>query len=155
MGLVLTSLISFGELPTQPPIFPLVVLWQTILFNTSKPKSMLVNENNSMPYMKSLATCMNRMIADGYTEGFKITDAGLVALNHQRTYQPEEIEVVNFFRFEGMSDPDDNAVLYVIKTNDEVKGILIDAYGIYNDPQISRFMKRVENIQKKVTNNQG
>ena len=35
---------------------------------------MIVNENNSMPYMKSLATCLNRMITEGYTEDFKITD---------------------------------------------------------------------------------
>jgi hypothetical protein len=111
---------------------------------------MLVNENNSMPYMKSLATCLNRMIADGYTEDFKITDGGLEALNQQQLYQPENVQVVNFFRFEGMSDPDDNAVLYVIETTDGVKGILIDAYGIYNDPRISQFMKEVEHIHKKV-----
>jgi hypothetical protein len=103
-----------------------------------------------MPYMKSLTTCLNRMVADGYTEDFKITDGGLEALNQQQVYQPENVQVVNFFRFEGMSDPDDNAVLYVIETTDGVKGILIDAFGIYNDPRIARFMKEVEHIHKKV-----
>jgi hypothetical protein len=48
-----------------------------------------------------------------------------------------------------MSDPDDNAILYVIKTSDDTKGTLIDGYGVYMDPKLSAFMKEVENIQKK------
>ena len=111
---------------------------------------MLVNENNSMPYMKSLATCLNRIITDGYTEDFKITERGLESLQCNRNYKPEQIQVINFFRFEGESDPDDNAILYVIETNDGTKGTLVDAYGLYNDPKIGRFMKDVECIQKKV-----
>ena len=114
---------------------------------------MIVNENNSMPYMRSLTTCLNRMISDGYTEDFKVTDEGLESLHEHRNYKPEQIEVVNFFRFEGESDPDDNAILYVIETNDGIKGTLIDAYGVYNDQDISGFMKNVESIRKKVIKN--
>jgi hypothetical protein len=111
---------------------------------------MLVNENNSLPYMKSLSTCLNRIVLDGYTEDFKIIEEGLQGLNNQTVYRPEQLQVVNFFRFEGMSDPDDNAVLYVIETEDGTKGTLIDAYGIYHDPRISQFMKQVEELNKKV-----
>lgn len=114
---------------------------------------MLLNDNNSMPYMKSLANCVNRMITDGYTEDFKVGEQGLESLNKQASYKPEQVQIVNFFRFEGMSDPDDNAVLYVIQTTDGTKGTLIDAYGIYNDARTSRFMKDVEQIQKKVVKN--
>ena len=113
---------------------------------------MIVNEYNSMPYMKSLANCLNRMISDGYTEDFKVTEAGLEALKEHVNYEPAQVEVVNFFRFEGESDPDDNAILYVIETSDGKKGTLIDAYGIYNDPMVSGFMKNVE-VHKKVIKN--
>ena len=110
---------------------------------------MIVNENNSMPYMKSLATCLNRMIGEGYTEDFKITDKGLESLHKHINYKPDQIQIVNFFRFEGESDPDDNAILYVIETNDGTKGTLVDAYGVYSDAKLSGFMKEVENIHKK------
>ena len=103
--------------------------------------------------MRSLVTCLNRMISDGYTEDFKITDEGLESLHEHKNYTPEQIQVVNFFRFEGESDPDDNAILYVIETNDGTKGTLIDAYGVYNDQKISGFMKNVESIRKKVIKN--
>lgn len=111
---------------------------------------MIVNENNSMPYMKSLANCLNKIISDGYTEDFKITEDGLQSLNHSNHYRPEEIHIVNFYRFEGESDPDDNAILYIIETNDGTKGTLVDAYGVYNDSHVTRFMKDVEDIHKKV-----
>lgn len=111
---------------------------------------MLLNENENMPFMKSLATCVKRMITDGYTEDFKVTECGLESMNKQKNYSPDQIQIVNFFRFEGMSKPDDNAVLYVIETSDGTKGTLIDAYGMYKDARISRFMNDVERVQKKV-----
>src|SRR5689334_6375294 len=114
---------------------------------------MIVNENNSMPYMKSLATCLNRMISEGYTEDFRVTEQGLQSIEHHHNYAPEQIQVVNFYRFEGESDPDDNAILYIIETEDGTKGTLIDAYGVYNDPRISKFMKDVETIKKRNVKN--
>ncbi|MGN6163726.1 MAG: hypothetical protein ACTHOF_04225 [Flavisolibacter sp.] len=113
---------------------------------------MIVNEHNSMPYMKSLSNCLNRMVNEGYTEDFGISEQGLESLQKHSYYSPNEIEIVNFYRFEGESDPDDNAILYVIETSDGTKGTLIDAYGTYNDARVTRFMQDVEAIQKKVKN---
>lgn len=110
---------------------------------------MRLNENNSMPFMRSLATCLHKMVKEGYTEDFQLTEKGLESLPNHNHYKPEQIQVVNFFRFEGESDPDDNAILYVIETQDGIKGTLIDAYGVYNDPKISKFMKDVEKIHKR------
>lgn len=117
-----------------------------------KADAMRTNENNSMPFMKSLTNCLNKMMQEGYTENFKITEQGLESLNQHNNYQPDQIQVINFFRFEGESDPDDNAIMYVIETNDGTRGTLVDAYGVYTDPKISQFMKNVETIRKKDTN---
>ena len=114
---------------------------------------MILNENNSMPYMKCLSTCLNRMVVEGYTEDFKVTQAGLESLHNHSNYKPDQIQVVNFYRFEGESDPDDNAILYIIETSDGTKGTLIDAYGVYNDADVSQFMKDVELIKKKKPKN--
>lgn len=114
---------------------------------------MIVNENNSLPYMKSLATCLHRVVKDGYSEDFKISEKGLEALQHHKIYQPEEINIINFFRFEGPSDLDDNAILYIIETKDGTKGTLTDANGVYVNANVSNFFKIVESIQKKVIKN--
>lgn len=99
--------------------------------------------------MKTLALCLNKVIKEGYTEDFKVSDRGLVAMHDNHKYSPQQVHVVNFFRFEGFSDPADNSILYVIETNDGKKGTLIDAYGPYADEKVNKFMQQVEDVQKK------
>jgi len=103
--------------------------------------------------MKSLASCLNKLVLDGYEGDFKASDRGLLCLHNEKTYSPDEVHVVNFFRFEGASDPADNAILYVIETNDGIKGTLVDAYGPYADIKVNKFMQQVEDISKKTEKN--
>jgi hypothetical protein len=108
-----------------------------------------MENNDSVPHMKSLALCLNRMVLDGYDDDFKITDTGLQSLKTEKIYKPEEVNVVNFFRFEGQSDPGDNSIMYVIETTDGVKGTLVDGYAPYGDTKIGEFMDQVNSINKK------
>jgi len=103
----------------------------------------------SVPYLKSLVECLKKMVDDGYKEEFSVEDGKLKSLNDDKLYGPTEISIVNFFRFEGESNPDDNSIMYVIETNDGKKGTLIDAYGAYADPDKTAFIVEVEAIQKK------
>jgi hypothetical protein len=102
-----------------------------------------------MDEMKTLGSCLNKVVKDGYTENFKITEQGLQSLETEKLYTPDQVHIVNFFRFEGASDPSDSAILYIIETTDGAKGTLTDAYGMYADPNIDKFIKEVENISKK------
>jgi len=103
-----------------------------------------------MDEMKTLASCLNGITKDGYVENFKVTDEGqLQSLETEKIYKPEDAHIINFFRFEGASDPSDSAILYVIETTDGAKGSLTDAYGMYADPNIDKFIKEVEHISKK------
>ncbi len=47
--------------------------------------------------------------------------------------QPDEFEIVEFYRFEGMTDPADSAVVYAIQSKHGLKGVLVNAYGVYAD----------------------
>jgi hypothetical protein len=110
-----------------------------------------MQNNSTTADMKTLASCVNKLVIDGYTEDFKASERGLLALQHERLYEPQQVTVVNFYRFEGASDPADNSILYVIETTDGIKGTLVDAYGPYADVQVQKFMEEVEsaNINKK------
>jgi hypothetical protein len=52
---------------------------------------------------------------------------------------------MNNTRFEGNSDPIDNSIVYAISANDNsVKGVLVDAYGVYAEnitPEMARKLK--------------
>lgn len=101
--------------------------------------------------MKPMKDVLAKLIEEGYTENYKVNDTGLLSLETEKNYQPDQVHIRNFFRFEGASDPDENAILYAIETSDGSKGTLIDAYGTYADAHTGKFIKEVEDIQKKTT----
>jgi hypothetical protein len=111
---------------------------------------MIVNENKTVPDLKTLQACLAKMISTGFTDDFKATDDGLVSLRTDKVYTPDQVNIVNFYRFEGPSSPDDMSILYAIETNDGIKGTLVDAYGTYASPEVNQFILEVENIRKKM-----
>ncbi len=86
---------------------------------------------------------------DGYTDNLKVNKQGLYVTGKDKIYTPGEVQIIDFSRFEGQSDPADNAIMYVIETDDGVKGVLIDAYGTYADENVNKFITEVEEISKK------
>jgi hypothetical protein len=101
-------------------------------------------------FMSTLTAVVNKAIKDGFIDTLKVTKKGLFDTNKNKTYSPQEVKVIDFFRFEGESDPADNSILYKIETTDGARGTLIDAYGPYADETVNRFMAEVEEINKKV-----
>lgn len=110
-----------------------------------KPQS-----NDSTTEMMTLSEGTNMAVKKGFIESFKVVGKGLTTGSESKFYSPEEVRIDNFFRFEGYSDPMDNAILYLIETNDGVKGTLIDSYGAQADAKQSKFIHEVEDIQKKI-----
>lgn len=107
-------------------------------------------ENFRKSNMTTMTGAMNKLQSDGYTENFIATEKGLEAPSSEKLYIPSEVKINNFYRFEGESDPADNAIVYAIETNDGIKGMLVDSYGgAYANQQVSKFITEVEEITKK------
>lgn len=106
------------------------------------------DEFDSTEKMPTLSEKINHALKQGYTENFKISARGLTDEMQSKYYSAGEIQIPNFHRFEGYSDPQDNSILYWIETIDGRKGILVDAYGAYADVKINNFIREVEDIQK-------
>jgi len=105
--------------------------------------------NERVTNMTEMQKCLEKANSKGFVSWFKATDKGLKCIDSNRVYRPEEVAVPNFFRFEGVSDPDDMSILYEIETFDGCRGTLIDAYGVYADERVAKFMKQVEEVYKK------
>jgi hypothetical protein len=109
-------------------------------------------QDDTSSYMNPMTAIVNKMVKAGYVESFSVTRRGLYSTARSRYYRPEQVRVVNFYRFEGESDPGDNTIMYVIETADGAKGTLVDAYGAYSDGSVNAFITEVEDIQKKMKN---
>lgn len=67
----------------------------------------------------------------GYTYDFNLRPLCLECASLKLELHPEDFEVDEIHRFEGMSSTDDNSVLYAISSKNGVRGTLVDAYGVY------------------------
>ena len=100
--------------------------------------------------MTTMTSCVNRLQEQGYSENFVAKEKGLEAPSSKKIYEPEQMKIVNFYRFEGESDPADNAIVYALEAEDGVKGLIVDQYGgPYANRKVSEFMNSVEEISKK------
>jgi hypothetical protein len=107
--------------------------------------------NDRTTFMTDLDKCVNFLEEKGYKDQFRVEKKNLVSLKEsKKKYKPKDVKAVNFYRFEGISDPDDMSILYAIETCDGTKGTLIDAYGHYSDEATGAFMQEVD-ISKKVS----
>ena len=60
-----------------------------------------------------------------------------------RTFGANDVTIREYERFEGVSDPDDMAILYAIASSSGTRGTLVDAFGVYSNPAISAYLERV------------
>jgi len=106
--------------------------------------------NDRLTHMTELEKCLNKLEADGYTDQYRVEKGKLCDLTNNKKYKPADVKAVNFYRFEGISNPDDMSILYAIETSDGRKGTMIDAYGLYSDDETGEFMNQVQINKKKV-----
>jgi hypothetical protein len=114
-------------------------------------RSQYLEANDKTTYMTDMEKCLKKLEEQGFTDQFKVEKKVLHSLkDSKKKYKPKDVNAVNFYRFEGDSDPDNMSILYAIETTDGTKGTLIDAYGNYSDDDTGAFMQDVD-IHKKVS----
>lgn len=77
----------------------------------------------------SLSVAIEDLQKNGFSEDFNLIAEGIESRSLKKQWKAGELEVIKFYRFEGMSDPGDNTILYLIETQDGRKGLLVDVYG--------------------------
>lgn len=90
-----------------------------------------MNKQNSN--FDTLSQAINELRNQGYTEDFNLKPYCLECASSKLQLYPEDFKVDSYYRFEGESDPDDNSILFAISGEKDIKGILVDAYGIYSE----------------------
>ena len=97
--------------------------------------------------MNTLSQILEKLRLKGKDNEIKMSDHGkMQSANLNKIYKPEDLTVVKTYRFEGMSDPADSSVLYLVLDKDGDIGYMLDAYGTYSDnlgPGFDDFLKKI------------
>ncbi len=82
----------------------------------------------------TLSETMEALRKEGYVEDFNLGQDALVCRQGELKVFTDEFRIDEFFRFEGQTDPADEAILYAISSdNHAIKGVLVSGYGIYTE----------------------
>ncbi len=79
----------------------------------------------------TVSAAVNGLKKRGFDTDFNLTENCIVC--HQDKFDPADFEIVEVYRFEGITDPADEAVVYGIESKNGLKGVLVNAYGTYSD----------------------
>jgi len=86
--------------------------------------------------MKSYDTVTEAMAdlkARGYNLDFNLKETQIECSTIGRKLSPNEFDITEFYRFEGNTDPGDEMVVYAIESKDGLKGVLVNAFGVYSN----------------------
>lgn len=88
-----------------------------------------------MEAYETLSEAISALREQGYTRDFNLTTDNIACASGEYCFFPDEFAIDKSFRFDVDEDPSDQAMLYAIssKEHDEVKGVLVNGYGVYSD----------------------
>lgn len=94
-----------------------------------------------------MSEAINDLAKRGYTTDFKILTDQDCLMCHQTITQvsPNDFEIDETHRFEGNTDPDDEMIIHAISsTRYNMKGIIVNGYGMYSDAVTSKLVSRLK-----------
>ena len=89
--------------------------------------------------METLSSTIVRLTGRGFTAHFGVVGNRLRAFESGETFGAHEVIIRGYDRFEGVSDPDDMAIVYAIESQNGIRGSLVDAFGVYSDSRAPQY----------------
>ncbi|MCE3294606.1 MAG: hypothetical protein K0R65_320 [Crocinitomicaceae bacterium] len=89
----------------------------------------------------TVTEAITKLRAQGFTTDFNLEENCISC--QPGKFGPEEFEIVDLYRYEGNSDPADEATVYAIESTSGIKGILVTGYGISSDTYSTEILKKL------------
>jgi len=97
-----------------------------------------------MENYQTVVEALNDLKKRGFTLDFNLANGALHSSSENIYLQPEDFSISEIYRFEGMSDPADNTIIYGIESDKyNVKGVFLNAYGVYSDDISEELLKKL------------
>ena len=87
----------------------------------------------------TVSDAIDALRRQGFTADFNLQGKNIVA--DQGKFDENDFEIVDVYRYEGNTDPADEAAVYAIKCSNGLKGILVTGYGASADISFKKLNK--------------
>jgi hypothetical protein len=92
---------------------------------------------------ETVTEALNDLKTRGFAADFNIQSNAIECRELNLQLNPADFEIVEFYRFEGDSNPGDEEVVYAIESKEGLKGVLVDAFGTYSDGLSSEILEKL------------
>ena len=86
-----------------------------------------------MYHYATVSKALDQLNEKGFTFDFNL-NSDMIKKN------PEKFEIVHVYRYEGDSDPGDEAVVYGIKSSSGKKGVYVSGFSADSDQETAKFL---------------
>lgn len=99
--------------------------------------------------MQSVSEVVDRLTRSGWSDQFRVDRGALHAVNAGCTQVPEDLHVDEIQRFEGTTDPGEEAIVLALTCGHGVRGTWAIVYGPQMDPVEADLVGRLERRASK------
>jgi hypothetical protein len=89
----------------------------------------------------TVSEAIARLREKGFSEDFNLEENCIVC--HEERYPAADFDVVEVYRYEGDSDPADEATVYGITSTSGRRGILVTGFGASADPMTTEILQKL------------
>lgn len=89
----------------------------------------------------TLSEAVNDLNKRGFDLDFNLQENCLIC--HGDKFDVNDFEITEVYRFEGDTDPSDEAIVYAIESKSGKKGVLVNGYGISADAMDGEMAKKL------------
>jgi hypothetical protein len=96
----------------------------------------------------NLVEATNDLMKRGYTENLSLEGDTIDDKDKNIHMTADDIEIDEFYRFEGASNPSDMSIVYAVTSKKyNLKGVLVNAFGTYADNSSSAILAKLNHDQ--------
>lgn len=96
--------------------------------------------------MDTLLDILKSLYREGYVEDFNQPKLLEELQQHTEDYRIDKV-----YRYEGLSDPEDEAVVFALSSNRNSRnGILVNGFGIYADDTITNILTKLKQNERNI-----
>ncbi len=89
----------------------------------------------------TLSEAVNDLKKRGFDIDFNLQENCLICQGDK--FDVNDFEITEVYRFEGNTDPSDEAIVYAIESVNGVKGVLVNGYGISAEGMSAEMAKKL------------
>ena len=95
----------------------------------------------------TVSKAIEELRKQGFTTDFNLEENAIVC--NIGKFSANDFEVLDVYRYEGDSDPGDEAAVYAVQSSNGLKGILVTGYGVSSENTSPEILRKLTHAHRE------